>query len=189
MANVQGAARARLQQAAVALFQERGFDRTTAAEIAAHAGVTERTFFRHFADKREVLFDGQAVLLEALLTAIADAPCDLPPLSTLFRAFHAVRGLLEANRPFAKPRYEVIAATPALQERELSKIAALIDALAQALLERGVPALQAILAAQTGMAAFAHATTAWLDDADPGLAERFDAAQRELKELLKSEVD
>jgi AcrR family transcriptional regulator len=177
-------ARVRLQQAAVELFRERGYDRTTAAEIAGRAGVTERTFFRHFPDKREVLFDGQAVLVDALRASIAEAPAELAPLDTLFRAFGSVTSLLEDNRPFSKPRQEVISATPALHERELSKLEALSDALAHALQARGVPELPAALAARAGMASFAHATLAWLEDDQPGLAERLDLAERALKSLL-----
>ena len=184
MANPEGDARLRLQQAAVELFRERGYDRTTAAEIAARAGVTERTFFRHFSDKREVLFDGQAVLVTALTASIANAPSELKPLATLFRAFRSVLQLLEENRPFSKPRQEVISATPALQERELAKMAALSDALAVALKARNVPELQAVLAARTGMAAFAHATISWLEQVRPGLPERLDLAEQELKALL-----
>lgn len=177
-------ARVRLQQAAVELFRERGYDRTTAAEIAGRAGVTERTFFRHFPDKREVLFDGQAVLVDALKASIAEAPAELAPLDTLFRAFGSVTSLLEDNRSFSKPRQEVISATPALHERELSKLEALSDALAHALQARGVPELAAALAARAGMASFAHATLAWLEDDQPGLAERLDLAERALKSLL-----
>ena len=184
MADRADTARQRLQTAAVELFGERGFDGTTAAEIAARAGVTERTFFRHFADKREVLFDGQAVLLDALLRAVRAAPDGEAPLATLFRAFRSVRPLLEGNRSFAEPRHAVIVATPALQERELAKTAALAEALAEALRDRGVPDLRATLAAQTGMAAFAHVTIAWLNDPDPGLAERLDRAERDLRALL-----
>lgn len=176
--------RVRLQQAAVELFREHGYDRTTAAEIAARVGVTERTFFRHFQDKREVLFDGQAVLVDALTASIAGAPVGLGPLDTLFRAFRSVTPLLESNRPFSKPRQEVISATPALQERELAKLEALSCALALALKGRGVSDLQATLAARTGLAAFAHATLSWLDDADPGLDERLDQAERALRSLL-----
>ncbi|WP_175581697.1 TetR family transcriptional regulator [Pseudooceanicola sp. HF7] len=176
-------ARTRLQQAAVKLFRERGFEGTTAAEIAAHAGVTERTFFRHFADKREVLFDGQAVLLEALLSAIEDVPQDVAPLETLFLAFRSVVPLLEANRPFSEPRQKVISATPALQERELAKLAALAEALAQALRAREVPDGRATLAAQIGMAVFAQVTVAWLENPKPGLTERLDRAERDLKTL------
>ncbi|TNY34289.1 TetR family transcriptional regulator [Pelagovum pacificum] len=166
------------------LFRERGFDSTTAAEIAARAGVTERTFFRHFADKREVLFDGQAVLLEALLAAIDDIPRDAPPLDTLFRAFQSVCPLLIANRPFSEPRQAVIAATPSLQERELAKTAALAAALAQALSARGVSDDRAAFAAQIGMAVFAHVTAAWLDKSEPGLTERLDRAYHDLQTLI-----
>ncbi len=176
--------RVRLQEAALALFRERGYERTTAAEIAARVGVTERTFFRHFADKREVLFDGAARLRAALTASIADAPAGLGPLDMLFRAFRSVVPLLEDNRPFSKPRQEVISSTPALAEREQAKTAALADALAGALQARGVADLQAVLAARTGMAAFAHATISWLDDPGPGLGKRLDHAERALKVLL-----
>lgn len=176
--------RVRLQRAGLELFRERGYDRTTAAEIAKLAGVTERTFFRHFSDKREVLFDGEARLRALLTASLADAPGGLAPLDTLFRAFRSVLPALEANRSFTKPRYEVIAATPALQERELAKTGALADALAAALRARGVADLRAVLAARTGMAAFVHATVSWLDDPGLSLGERLDLAFRELKALL-----
>jgi AcrR family transcriptional regulator len=176
----------RLQHAALDLFREQGYDRTTAAGIAARAGVTERTFFRYFADKREVLFGGEAVLRSALLRSINEAPEQLGPLETLFHAFHSVRSLLENNRPFSVPRQEVIAATPALQEREQAKLAALADALAVALKERGATELQSMLAARTGMAAFALATVAWLEHPQPELAERLDFVLVELKAMFAS---
>ena len=154
----------RLQQAALELFRERGFDQTTAAEIAARAGVTERTFFRHFPDKREILFEGESILRTALTTAVAAAPADLEPLCVLLRSFHAVEALLEGNRPFSEPRHHVIAANPALRERELTKIASLTTALAAALGERGVEARLATLAAQAGMATFSHAVSSWFAD-------------------------
>jgi AcrR family transcriptional regulator len=183
MAGLDGDVRTRLQQAALRLFREKGYDRTTATEIAACAGVTERTFFRHFPDKREVLFDGGPVLQAALTTAIADAPGEPGPLDLLFQAFRSVVPLLEANRHFSKPRQEVISSTPALHEREMAKLATLADALAAALQARGVLDLRAALAAHAGMAAFAHATVAWLDDPAQNLTERIDLALRELKSL------
>ena len=185
MENLDGDLRSRLQQAALALFRERGYDKTTAAEIAARTGVTERTFFRHFPDKREVLFDGEAVLSAALLAAISDSPVDLAPLDTLFHAFRSVVGMLEKNRPFSKPRHDLISSTPALHEREMAKMHALADKLAGALKERGVPDLAAVLAARTGMGAFAYATVSWLDDPTLGLAERLDITYRELKSLIR----
>jgi AcrR family transcriptional regulator len=146
--------------------------------------VTERTFFRYFPDKREVLFEGEAMLRAALTAAIAEVPGGLRPLETLFRAFRSVLPLLEANRPFSKPRQQVITGTPALAERELAKMAALSDALAVALTARGVPDLPALLAARTGMAAFAQATIAWFDDPGMGLSERLELALTELKALM-----
>lgn len=176
--------RTRLHGAALELFRERGYDRTTAAEIAGRAGVTERTFFRYFPDKREVLFDGETLVRGALTTSIADAPAGLGPLDMLFRAFRTFQPMLEERRSYAKPRQDIISATPALHERELTKIAALGDALAAALMARGVPELRAVLAARAGMAAFVHATLIWLDDSSVGLGERFDLAFREMKALL-----
>lgn len=185
MENTGGNARTRLQVAALALFAEQGYERTTAAGIAARAGVTERTFFRHFPDKREVLFDGGAVLGAALGGAIAALPDSMAPLDALFRAFRSVLPMLEGNRAFAKPRHDVIVATPALREREIAKHDALADGLAQALAARGVAALPAALAARAGMAAFVQATVAWLDDPAVGLGERLEASERALRTMLE----
>ncbi len=157
-------ARRRLQQAALELYQERGFDQTTTAQIAARAGVNERTFFRHFPDKREVLFAGEADLRAALVQEVADAPDGLQPLDVLLCAFRKAGRILEDNRPFSEPRLEIIARTPALRERDLAKGASLTETLAQALRERDVPARLADLAAQTGWVTFHHAAQAWIDD-------------------------
>jgi len=176
-------ARRRLQQAALELYQERGYERTTAAEIAARAGVNERTFFRHFPDKREVLFDREADLRTALTEAVAAAPDGLGPFEMLFEAFRRGGRILAENRPFAAPRLAVIAATPALRERELAKHAALIEALAEALRARGVDRRLARLAAQTGWATFEHALEDWLDDSTEGLDERLRRAFDDLYSL------
>ncbi|MCS7479650.1 TetR/AcrR family transcriptional regulator [Umezawaea endophytica] len=162
-------ARRRLREAALELYRERGFDRTTAAEIAARAGVNERTFFRHFPDKREVLFDGEAELRAALTRAVVDAPAGLEPFEVLLRAFRESARGLEASRPFAEPRWRVVAETPALRERELAKHAWLTEAVVDALRRRGVGAGVADLAARTGWAAYQHAVQVWIDDPAPGL--------------------
>ncbi len=180
--------RARLQHAALELFVERGYDRTTAAEIAARVGVTERTFFRYFPDKRETLFGGEAVLRQSLTEAVADAPGGLGPLDTLFHAFRSIVPLLEANRHFSEPRHAVVSSTPALHERELAKLEVLADALAAALRARGICEQPAVLAARTGMAAFAHATIAWLDAPELGLAERLEVVLRDLQQLLAPDL-
>lgn len=157
-------ARRRLQEAAFELFRERGFDAVTTAEIAARAGVTERTFFRHFPDKREALFAGEGAFHAALTDSVMAAPEDLNSMGVLLWAFRSVAPMFEANRPFTEPLQGVIAQTPALQERVLAKAAGSIDALTKALRRRGVEDGLANLAAQVGMAAFRHAVSAWFDD-------------------------
>ena len=183
-----GDVRTRLREAALELFREHGYDRTTTAGIAARAGVTERTFFRHFPDKREVLFDGEPRVRAALTASIAEAPAGLGPMSVLFRAFRAFAPILEANRIYSEPRHQVIAATPALHERELAKLAALTNALAGALRARDVAELSAALAAEAGMAAFMQATLAWLDHPEVTFGERLERAGRELKALLADDI-
>ncbi len=179
--------RGRLQQAALELYRDRGYDRTTTAGIAARAGVTERTFFRHFPDKREVLFDGEAKLRLALTTAIAEASDKLGPLETLFAAFRSIATMVENNRPFAEPRHHVIVNTPALHERELAKLAKLADALASALRHRGVDNGLATLAARTGMAAFSHAAISWIEHPALDFGGHLDRAFRELRGLTAGE--
>ncbi|MFD9129671.1 TetR/AcrR family transcriptional regulator, partial [Kitasatospora sp. NPDC059571] len=76
-------ARGRLAEAALGLYGERGYEQTTVAEIAERAGLTERTFFRHYADKREVLFDGSGVLQELFAAAVAGAPESAAPIDAV----------------------------------------------------------------------------------------------------------
>jgi AcrR family transcriptional regulator len=179
-------ARKRLLQAALELFAANGFDHTTAAQIAARAGVTERTFFRHFADKREVLFEGQAILDAALSKAIAEAPPQLSPIETLRFAFAAVTDMLEQNRRFSEPRRHIISSTAALREREVAKHAAITRAAAAALQRRGVEARRAHLAAQAGLAVLGYALDSWFADPSPGLANHLDHAFAELQNLSSS---
>ena len=176
-------ARRRLRDAALELFGERGYDATTTAEIAARAGVTERTFFRHFPDKREALFDGEEAFRDALVEGITAAPEDLGPMDALFRAFCSVEQMLLDNRGFSEPRHAVIAQTPALQERVLMKTAGLIEALAGALRRRGVDEVLAAFAAQIGMAAFGYAANTWLEDPSAGLEAHLQRAFEQLHTL------
>lgn len=176
-------ARRRLQQAALELYQERGFDQTTTAEIAARAGVNERTYFRHFPDKREVLFDGEADLRAELIQAIAEAPDGPQPYETLLHAFRRAGRMLEAKREFSAPRSAVIAATPALRERELAKAASMIAVVAKALRQRGVPERLADLAAEVGWAIFHRAVQDWTDDPASGLDAHLSRAFDDLRTL------
>ena len=177
-------ARRRLRQAALDLYRERGFDRTTTAEIAARAGVTERTFFRHFPDKREVLFDGETALREVLIDAVAEAPEGLAPLDILQRVFRTAGRRLEENRAVTEPRFRVIAATPALRERDLAKHASLVDAGVEALGRRGVDERLAGLATRAGWAAFDRAARDWVDDPSRSLSAHLDLAFGDLRGLF-----
>ncbi|HEY1319412.1 MAG TPA: TetR family transcriptional regulator [Streptosporangiaceae bacterium] len=158
-------ARGRLERAALELYVERGFEQTTVAEIAERAGLTERTFFRHFADKREVLFAGADVLQELLVTAVAGEPDSVAPLEAIAAALEAAGALLQERRDYARQRQAVIDANPTLQERELIKLAALASALASALRGRGVTDPAAGLTAEAGIAVFKIAFERWVNGA------------------------
>jgi AcrR family transcriptional regulator len=175
-------ARGRLERAALELYLERGFEQTTVAEIAGRAGVTERTFFRHFADKREVLFSGAEVLKDRLVNAVAGAPDGAAPLDAVATALDAAAALFEERREGAARRQTVIDANPVLQERELIKLAALASAMADTLRDRGVPPLPASLAAEAGVAVFRVAFERWIDPAaEQGFAQLIHESFAELR--------
>ncbi|MDQ6732029.1 MAG: TetR/AcrR family transcriptional regulator [Actinomycetota bacterium] len=171
--------RARLEQAAVALYGERGFENTTVAEIAARAGLTKRTFFRHFADKREVLFSGADTLRELLVGTVADAPASAVPIDAVAAGLEAAAGLLQERREGARQRQLVIAANAELQERELIKLASLSAALADTLRRRGVSDPAAGLTAEAGIAVFKIAFAGWIDETN----------QRVFGELIRESLD
>jgi AcrR family transcriptional regulator len=175
-------ARGRLEHAALELFVERGFEQTTVAEIAQRAGLTERTFFRHFADKREVLFAGAGALQEFLVRAVADAPGSAAPLDAVAGALQAAAPLFQQRGDYPQQRQAVIAANPELQERELIKLAALAAAMAGALRGRGVPEPTSSLAAEAGIAVFRIAFERWTAEAcQPDLAELIQESLGKLK--------
>jgi AcrR family transcriptional regulator len=152
----------RLEQAALELYGERGFEQTTVAEIAERAGLTERTFFRHYADKREVLFAGGPLLQEALIDAVREAPPEAPPIDAVAVGLDAIAHGFERRREFARRRQSIIAASPELRERELIKLASLAAAVAGALHERGVEEPAASLSAEAGIAVFKIAFERWV---------------------------
>ena len=172
-------ARGRLEQAALELYGERGFEQTTVAEIAERAGLTERTFFRHFADKREVLFWGAGALQELLVSAVASAPDSAAPIDAVAAALEAAGALLQERREYARQRQAVIAANAELQERELIKLASLASALADALRRRGVKDPAASLTAEAGIAVFKIAFERWIDETN----------QRDLPQLIRESLD
>jgi AcrR family transcriptional regulator len=159
-------ARARLQEAALALYGERGYEETTVAEIAERAGLTKRTFFRYFTDKREVLFWGSELLEQQMVAAIEAAPASAPALSVIGAALDAAAVRFEEVREFAGPRHRIIASSRELQERELIKGASLAAAMARALRARGLGDTAATLAARTGTTVMHVAYEQWVDDPD-----------------------
>jgi AcrR family transcriptional regulator len=172
-------ARGRLEQAALELYGERGFEQTTVAEIAERAGLTERTFFRHFADKREVLFSGAGALQELLVRTLADSSDSVAPIEAVGAALEAAGALLQERREFARQRQSIIAANTELQERELIKLASLSAALADMLRRRGVNDPAASLTAEAGIAVFRIAFERWVDETN----------QHDLPQLIRESLD
>lgn len=173
-------------EAALELFTDQGFEKTTAGDIAARAGVTERTFFRHFADKREVLFASPSLLDEMVATSIAAADEETSPLQmALSGVRHAATELAAVRtREQAAQRVRIIETTPALQERELLKMAATTAAAQRALAERGVDEPVASLAAHSAVAVFQTAFSRWVSGAtELGLPECVDEAAAALRSL------
>ncbi len=157
----------RLQQAALDLFATRGYERTTAAQIAASVGLTERTFFRHFSDKREVLFFGQDVFVQAFLDGVDAAPPHASPIEIVTCALRgAATQFPDERRVHSRARQSVIEQNPALQERESHKLAGLATALAEALRARGVGEPAATLAARSGATVFEIAFTQWIREGE-----------------------
>ncbi|MEV5953903.1 helix-turn-helix domain-containing protein [Streptomyces sp. NPDC051987] len=158
-------ARERLAAAALQLYSEQGYEQTTVAQIARQAGLTERTFFRHYADKREVLFAGSP-LQELVVSAVATAPPSAPLAEVLGAGLDAASEMFTGRREHVLLRQAVVAAHPELRERELIKLAALATALADALRDRGVPEPTASLAAETGVAVFKVGFERWITAAE-----------------------
>jgi AcrR family transcriptional regulator len=157
-------ARARLHDAALALYDERGFDETTVAEIADRAGLTKRTFFRYFADKREVLFSGGENIEEHFVARVQAAPAAAPALHAVALGLDAIATAFDEQGELAARRFRIVRASPELWERQLIKFASLAEAVAKALRARGVADPAAILAAEAGITALRVSSGRWLED-------------------------
>jgi AcrR family transcriptional regulator len=169
----------RLRLAAMELYVDRGFDQTTVAEIADRAGLTARTFFRYFADKREVLFGGSETLQSEMVAALDAAPADATPMQAVAVALDAAAEMLGERHDYARQRHAVIAAHAELRERELIKMASLAGALADGLRRRGVAEPDASLAAEAGIAVFRVAFGRWVTE--PG--------DRQLSQVMRESLD
>jgi AcrR family transcriptional regulator len=155
-------ARGRLERAAMELYIERGFEQTTVTEIARRAGLTQRTFFRHYADKREVLFAGSGLLEELIVRTLGGALDSAAPIDAVAEALEAAGAAIQEGGDRPRQRQVVIAANPELQERELIKLASLASAIAAALREHGVPDPAASLTAEAGIAVFKIGFERWI---------------------------
>ncbi|NUO96403.1 MAG: TetR family transcriptional regulator [Nonomuraea sp.] len=172
MGRWQPGARERLEQAALDLFIEQGFTETTVPQITARAGLTTRTFFRHFADKREVLFAGEEQVPEQVARLLAEAPPSLGPMELIIEGLAPTATELFEGRglDYLLRRRAAIDAEPALRERELRKFSLMSEALEQGFRDRGVDDLTARLAAEIAVTTFRIAVTRWLDQhGDPEL--------------------
>lgn len=159
--------RERLRAAALELFASRGFDETTAADIAARAGVTERTFFRHYADKRDVLFLGEDEFVGSFTAGIAAAPADATAMELVAAALRSGASYFaDERRASSRDRQAVIEANGALLEREHHKAAALGEALGTALRTHGVAEPSATLAAQVCATVFHISFQQWIADGE-----------------------
>jgi len=167
MARWNPGARERLQAAALELFAAQGFEQTTAAEIAQSVGLTERTFFRHFSDKREVLFYGGQEFLQAWVDGVNAAPPAAAPLEVIAAALlEAASWFPDERRPYSRMRQAVIDQNPALQERERHKLAGTATTVAEALRARGISEPAATLAAESGATVFGIAFAQWIGEGE-----------------------
>jgi AcrR family transcriptional regulator len=174
----------RLVAAAITLFAEQGYEETTVAEIAERAGLTKRTFFRYFSDKREVLFSGSEELARRWLEAVAAAPADGTPLAVVAAGLPPVAQMFIERHDFARIRAAIVEANPELRERELIKLQTLASAIKVALVARGISPNAAILAAQAGVTVFHVAFARWVAQDDPTAFERLmDESLAELRSV------
>jgi AcrR family transcriptional regulator len=183
-------ARARLEKAAMELYRERGFEQATAAQIAERAGLTERTFFRHFADKREILFAGGAELQALVVNTVESAPDSATPLEAAIAGIEAAGKVLEERRGrvLARQRQAIIAASPELRERELHKLAMIAAGVADALRERGMSDVGATVLGEIAIAIFRISFERWTSQrSGPTLPELMREALAELRSLTAGE--
>lgn len=192
MARWEPDARGRLERAAIELFAEQGFAETTVPQIAERAGVTTRTFFRHFADKREVLFGGEDELAKLVAELIADGPRDRSAIDTVEHALKAAaESQFEPRRASMRRWREIVRVEPALQERGLSKQRVLVAAVVQALVDRGIDAQAAELSAGAAFVAFESAAGAWAADSRGArsLAGYFEDAIERMRQAVAGEAN
>ena len=180
MARWEPDARGRLLDAAVELFGEQGYAATTATQIADRAGLTKTTLFRHFADKREILFQGQGELVGLVVTAVAGVEGDPTPVELMRAGVLAWCPRHDEGRRELGGRIEAIVAdSPELAERAQAKRAALAGALQTALDERLEDARASAVLGDLGVRAFYEGFARWVAASD----------DRPLADVVAEELD
>jgi AcrR family transcriptional regulator len=158
-------ARERLQQAALELFAEQGFAATTVPEITARAGLTTRTFFRHFADKREVLYADDAEVPGLVARMMAEALPSADPLTLIVEGLRTVAETrFEPRKAALRARRDLVRSDGRLQERDLHKRAVMSEAIQDGFRARGVEPARAALLAETCVTLISVSLTEWLED-------------------------
>ncbi|HEY2061612.1 MAG TPA: helix-turn-helix domain-containing protein [Amycolatopsis sp.] len=145
------------------LYGEHGYDNVTVTQIAERAGITRRSYFRYFPDKREVLFAGSDRLPVAVADAVLASDVSESPLSAVLAAVGRVGAQLVELVEGSGARRAVIASSVELQERERTKFAAVTAAIRDALEQRGVESARARLVAQVAVVVFQNAFDQWVD--------------------------
>ena len=168
MARWQTGTQNRLEQAAWALFLEQGFAETTVPEIAARAGLTTRTFFRHFADKREVLFAGDESVPTFVQHLMAQTPPDVRPVPLILSQLGPfAETVFGHRRDMLRLRHRIIITDQGLRERELQKTATLRTAIVDGFVQRGTDKLTASLVADLAIMVLGTALAQWLNSDGP----------------------
>ncbi|SEQ64828.1 transcriptional regulator, TetR family [Faunimonas pinastri] len=176
-------ARERFGKAAIELFRTRGYASTTVPQIAAAAGLTERTFFRYFIDKPEVLF-WRANEFEAEMVRAINQAADAQPLDIVIRALEAVGCFFDDNRADVLARQAVVAAHVDFQERELMKMRSLGMAICAALTDRSIEGKAARMAAETGIVIWRVAIERWSEDPASGFVHHVRACTEDLATVV-----
>ncbi|MBC1922397.1 TetR family transcriptional regulator [Listeria grayi] len=156
--------RDRLEQAALELFEQKGYSLTTAEEIAKRANVTERTFFRYFSEKKEVLFSESATFLHSILAELDQQPKTVSDFEKVYQAFYrATKVFFKDLHAHSKYRAKVISSTQELREREQTKFHFIEAKITEKLIEEGSDPFQASIVANLGIKIFEFAFNDWVN--------------------------
>ena len=182
-------AKERLELAALDLYATRGYERTTVGDVAARAGVTSRTYFRYFPDKREVLFGSADVLRDRIARSLRDAPAGMPPLAAVLHAMGACEDLFHPREHGRLRRRDAVIGTSGeLREREARKLASIAADVAGGLVERGSDPDAARLVADLALVAFKRAARLWMEDPATPYSVLLHRAAAQAREILVAQT-